>query len=111
MYDGGASARPAPAHAAAAPDGGSAKVALTSGDPCARDADCVLEQEGCCPCSSGGRRVPVAKARAKAFHAKVQAECKRSPTACVMALSNDPSCFGAPACVDGKCGVKAPATK
>jgi hypothetical protein len=108
--DGGAPAKGAPAHPAARPEAASAKLALTGADACAKDADCVLVQADCCGCAAGGKLVSVAKSKAKTLSAQVKADCKAHPVACIMAFSGDPSCSGGkPACVDGKCGLKAPA--
>lgn len=90
----------------AAADGGAAKTAAQAVEKCARDADCVLAQDGCCACSSGGKRVAIAKSRAKAFAAKQALECKH--TMCPMFVSNDPSCAEVVAvCRAGACGYKA----
>jgi hypothetical protein len=91
--------------ARAAPDAGAAKPAPAA-DKCARDADCVLVQDGCCPCSAGGKMVAIAKSHAKAYAAKQGLTCKH--TMCPQVLSSDPSCFGvAAACKAGACTYRA----
>jgi hypothetical protein len=73
---------------------------------CQSDGDCVLVQEGCCPCALGGRMVSVNGGFSEQYDSAVLEECKRSSGACV-SLEDDPSCSEAAyaGCVGEKCSV------
>jgi hypothetical protein len=72
---------------------------------CKKATDCVAEPDGCCACSSGGKQRAIAKKGVAAAQAAMKKECG-DKVACVMMLSNDPSCQKQPACVAGHCTLK-----
>jgi len=57
---------------------------------CSADSDCVLVDEGCCNCNSGGKRTAINKNFMEQYNENLEASCK--DTACPAVISDDPSC-------------------
>lgn len=70
---------------------------------CTKDSDCVLETEGCCPCTATGKQHAVNKVD-KESEAAFKKRC--GDTMCGQAISSDPSCRKKAACVKGVCALK-----
>jgi hypothetical protein len=99
-----------PADLASAPD---LAPAATAGKPataeCKTAADCVVEPNDCCTCTSGGAQHAVAKKKLAALEAARKKGCGH--TMCPMIVSHDPSCAEAAGCVAGACQLVAKKTK
>lgn len=75
---------------------------------CTADTDCVLIDEGCCPCSAMGRRTGVRADMARAVAERRGSAC--AGIMCAQAISNDPSCAATRAvCRGGQCVADTPA--
>lgn len=68
---------------------------------CGQDSDCVSVKGDCCGCTAGGTAAAVNKNFAKDWEDKLSKECK--DIACIQVISNAPSCFKDPKCIDNKC--------
>jgi hypothetical protein len=75
---------------------------------CATDADCVLVDEACCPCSAGGRRTAAAKSAVGALDARRADLCRE--ISCAAVMSPAPTCGPAAraVCRDTLCMAEAP---
>ena len=80
-----------------------APVTKTAGDPCKKDADCVLEKADCCGCNSGGKAAAIGRARSSAYRKEMESKCEG--TMCPAIMSNDPTCAMKVACVEGRCAL------
>lgn len=68
---------------------------------CDSDDECILVQDGCCSCSWGGKNTAVNKAHLEWWNSKIASECK--DVMCPAVISNDPTCFSEPKCINGEC--------
>jgi hypothetical protein len=75
--------------------------APASTDDCKTDRDCVLVPDDCCPCSAGGKQHAIPKKQKDAYEKDRKKRC--ADTACVEAVSTDPSCSQQPFCGAGIC--------
>ena len=79
--------------------------AATAGKPavieCKTVADCAVEPNDCCACTSGGAQHVVAKKKLAALEAARKKGCAN--TMCPMFVSHDPTCAEEAACVAGEC--------
>ncbi len=73
---------------------------------CSQDSDCVLVKADCCGCSAGGKAAAINKNFEKEWGEKLSKECQGIK--CLDVLSNDPSCFKKPKCIDNKCALEEP---
>lgn len=83
--------------------------AATTGRPAAAEcktaADCAVEPNDCCACTSGGAQHAVAKKKLAALEAARKKHCEH--TMCPMFVSHDPTCAEEAACVAGQCTLVA----
>jgi hypothetical protein len=68
---------------------------------CEKDDECILVQDGCCGCSMGGKNTAINKIHKDWWDNKISSECRE--IVCIAVISNDPTCFSEPRCVDGEC--------
>lgn len=70
---------------------------------CARDADCILVQEGCCGCRAGGRNTTINRKYGDYWVGRSLGKC--GETFCQTVMSSHCSCMGEPKlkCLDGRC--------
>jgi hypothetical protein len=77
---------------------------------CVADGDCVAVKSDCCGCTAGGENIAINREFKAGWELQLDAECKG--IACPAVMSQHPSCFSTPACVDNTCTLKptAPST-
>jgi len=69
---------------------------------CSADSDCVAVRADCCGCNAGGKAMAINNRYIFDWNGK----CKTSePVMCPAVMSDDPSCFGAPKCVNSRCEI------
>ncbi|MBA4319671.1 MAG: hypothetical protein C0412_14820 [Flavobacterium sp.] len=68
---------------------------------CGQDSDCISVKNGCCSCNQGGKTTGINKNLEKEWNSKLSKECRG--ILCPQVISNDPSCFKEPKCVNNKC--------
>jgi len=68
---------------------------------CITDDDCVKVARGCCNCYQGGKAIALTKKAAQEWEARLATQCRE--VACPGVISNDPSCFAQPKCVNNQC--------
>ncbi len=59
---------------------------------CQKDSDCQLVQEGCCPCSMGGKKIALLLNQVADYKKKREETCSET-TMCMAMISQDPSCL------------------
>ncbi len=69
---------------------------------CAEDSDCISVKNDCCGCTAGG----TATAINKNLKDQWKNNCGRTGVFCPAVMSDDPSCFSEPRCVNNKCILK-----
>ncbi|MFQ6010008.1 MAG: hypothetical protein ACE5J7_02715 [Candidatus Aenigmatarchaeota archaeon] len=72
---------------------------------CVSDSDCVKVDAGCCGCTAGGKATAINKNFVEQWDANLTGSCK--DIVCAMVMSDDPSCFAEPKCVQGECKLMA----
>ncbi|MFH1586089.1 MAG: hypothetical protein ABIB79_04940 [archaeon] len=70
---------------------------------CTSDSDCISVPDGCCTCSNGGKATSINKNYEKDYIASRHAKCLG--IMCNMVISDDPTCFATPKCVENECTV------
>lgn len=80
---------------------GGAKLDIYS---CSQDSDCAKAKGGCCSCNMGGTAIAINKNFESEWTGKLAKEC--SNIACLAVISNDPSCFKEPKCVENMCALE-----
>ncbi|MFH1445528.1 MAG: hypothetical protein ABIF08_03550 [Nanoarchaeota archaeon] len=70
---------------------------------CTLDSDCISVPDGCCTCSSGGKATSINKNYEKEHIDSRYVDCLG--TMCPMIISDDPTCFATPKCVENECTV------
>jgi len=68
---------------------------------CFSDSDCIVADGGCCDCYHGGTAIAINKDLKQKWEEKLLKECKGIE--CLDVISDDPSCFKKPECVNGVC--------
>lgn len=68
---------------------------------CAQDSNCIKTKGDCCGCSSGGTATAINKNFEKDWQDKLMKECYEID--CLAVISNHPSCFQEPKCINNKC--------
>lgn len=71
---------------------------------CVQGSDCIKVKADCCGCNAGGS----AAAINKNFKNQWKSNCNEVGIACPAVMSNDPSCFQEPECVNNKCVLNYP---
>lgn len=66
---------------------------------CSQDSDCIKVQDGCCSCSEGGKAKSINKLYEQDYNLIIGA----CDVVCLTVMSNDPSCFAEPKCVNNYC--------
>ena len=66
---------------------------------CVQDSDCIKIAEDCCDCSNGGKAITINKD----FKEQYEADLDCEEIVCLTVMSNDPSCFAEPKCVNNEC--------
>ena len=66
---------------------------------CVQDFDCVSVKEECCGCTAGGLATAISKDLENEWQKKLNCE----EIMCIMVMSDHPSCFQEPKCVEGRC--------
>ena len=89
------------AHHAEAKKAKGKSAAAASTDECKTDKDCVLVPDECCPCSQGGKQRAIPKKQKDSYEKERKKRC--GETACIEAVSTDPSCSQRPFCGAGIC--------
>ena len=70
---------------------------------CEIDNDCILVQDGCCGCGGGGKNTTINKKYEETYLNKTGLICKNVD--CGAVVSNNPSCFSSPVCIQNKCSL------
>ena len=68
---------------------------------CTQDSDCVKVSGGCCDCNNGGNATAISKKELDLWTSQITSECEN--IMCATVISDDPSCFQEPRCVNNKC--------
>jgi hypothetical protein len=68
---------------------------------CNQDSDCIKVEGGCCGCNWGGKATAINKNFEQEWEDKLLDECRE--IMCPAVISDDPSCFKEPKCVNNKC--------
>lgn len=79
---------------------GHAKAPAQTED-CKTDKDCVLVPDDCCSCAEGGKQRAIPKKQKDSYEKERKKRC--GETACIEAVSTDPSCSQRPFCGAGIC--------
>jgi len=66
---------------------------------CEKDSDCVSVNADCCGCNAGGAETSINKKYQNEWSEKLNC----AGIMCAMVISDDPSCFSVPACINNKC--------
>ncbi len=60
-----------------------------------------MARDGCCDCNHGGKATAINIKYVEEWESKLLEKCK--DVVCVAAISDDPSCFSIPKCVNNEC--------
>lgn len=71
---------------------------------CETDSDCIIVTDGCCDCNAMGKATTINNKSLEYWKEENAGKCKG--TLCFMAISNDPTCFAKPKCVNNECVLK-----
>jgi len=68
---------------------------------CSVDSDCIIVDGDCCGCTSGGTATTISKELKEKWEEKLLKKCKE--VECLDVISDDPSCFKKPKCINNVC--------
>ncbi|NYZ75185.1 hypothetical protein H0O03_02880 [Candidatus Micrarchaeota archaeon] len=68
---------------------------------CSSDDDCIKVATSCCSCNSGGTATTINQNSKQQWDERLRQEC--TGVMCLAVMSNDPSCFAKPTCVQNQC--------
>jgi hypothetical protein len=77
---------------------------ITDWRKCSTDSDCIIVKGDCCGCGMGGTATTINKKFKKEWEDKLSKECKE--TVCLAVISDHPSCFKKPKCINNVCELK-----
>ena len=68
---------------------------------CTTDSDCIAVDTSCCNCNYGGTKTVINQEYESYWNENYLANCE--DVMCTAVISDDPSCFGIPKCIDNSC--------
>jgi|GEM_PF-1426224 len=71
---------------------------------CIYDGNCVMVQDGCCPCNMMGSNTVISMGYREEWNEKIPINCKG--VGCLAAISHHPSCYSEPVCESFTCKLK-----